>query len=65
MNDFEASIFARYPQVAALKALLYQRGAVYAAMSGSGSSVYGLFEERVTLDRLDPTHTVFYADGYK
>ena len=42
-NDFEESIFARYPVIGDVKDELYRLGAVYASMSGSGSSVYGLF----------------------
>lgn len=42
-NDFEPSVFMAYPQIAAIKATLYDMGAVYALMSGSGSAVYGLF----------------------
>ena len=44
-NDFEESIFIAYPEIAELKAKLYQKGAIYASMSGSGSSVFGIFEE--------------------
>jgi 4-diphosphocytidyl-2-C-methyl-D-erythritol kinase len=42
-NDFEASIFPQYPELADIKAKLYEMGAYYAAMSGSGSTVFGLF----------------------
>ena len=43
VNDFEESIFPRFPRIAEIKAEMYRLGAVYASMSGSGSSVYGLF----------------------
>lgn len=42
-NDFEATVFAKYPEIAAVKQRLYDQGAAYAAMSGSGSSVFALF----------------------
>jgi 4-diphosphocytidyl-2-C-methyl-D-erythritol kinase len=42
-NDFEAPVFAAYPAIADLKATILSRGAVYASMSGSGSSVFGFF----------------------
>jgi 4-diphosphocytidyl-2-C-methyl-D-erythritol kinase len=47
VNDFEASVFAKYPEIAAIKDRLYDLGAVYASMSGSGSSVFGIFDEPV------------------
>jgi len=43
MNDFEQSVFASHPTIAEIKQNLYNAGALYASMSGSGSSVYGLF----------------------
>lgn len=42
-NDFEKSVFAAHPQIEALRDRMYAEGAVYAAMSGSGSAVFGLF----------------------
>ncbi|GAA4446480.1 4-(cytidine 5'-diphospho)-2-C-methyl-D-erythritol kinase [Nibrella saemangeumensis] len=42
-NDFEDSLFPAYPSLADLKQNLYELGAVYASMSGSGSTVYGIF----------------------
>ena len=44
-NDFEPVVFRAYPEVAGIKDLLYEKGALYASMSGSGSSVYGFFEK--------------------
>lgn len=44
-NDFEASIFPHYPELAQLKAKLYANGAIYAAMTGSGSTIFGIFKE--------------------
>ena len=43
VNDFEAYAFAKYPILAQIKQSLYERGAVYAAMTGSGSALYGIF----------------------
>lgn len=47
VNDFEASVFPKYPEIAAIKDRLYDLGAVYASMSGSGSAVYGIFDSPV------------------
>ena len=46
VNDFEQSVFALHPELAAVKDHLYKMGATYAAMSGSGSALFGLFRER-------------------
>lgn len=43
-NDFEAPLFEKYPELSAIKQSLYDEGALYAAMSGSGSCLYGVFE---------------------
>ena len=42
-NDFEQTVFAVHPALAQVKEALYQRGALYAAMSGSGSACFGIF----------------------
>ncbi len=43
INDFELNVFKKYPEIKEIKDILYQLGALYASMSGSGSAVYGLF----------------------
>ena len=42
-NDFEDSVFPLYPELARIKQLLYDHGAIYASMSGSGSAMFGIF----------------------
>lgn len=44
-NQFEPSVFAAYPQLAAIKSKIVQSGALYASMSGSGSSIFGIFDD--------------------
>ncbi|MEQ9404734.1 MAG: 4-(cytidine 5'-diphospho)-2-C-methyl-D-erythritol kinase [Cyclobacteriaceae bacterium] len=45
INDFEASVFKNHPEIAGLKKEMYDEGALYASMTGSGSTVFGIFEE--------------------
>ena len=45
VNDFEATVFAKYPALEALKNDIYKKGAVYASMSGSGSALFGIFRK--------------------
>lgn len=51
-NDFEESIFKLYPIVEQVKNNLYNIGAIYASMSGSGSAVFGLFNAEVNIGKL-------------
>lgn len=53
VNDFEESVFTLHPEIGDIKQQLYNMGATYAAMTGSGSALYGLFKERP--DRLSQT----------
>ncbi len=45
-NDFEKTVFAIYPELNQVKENLYTEGAIYAAMSGSGSTMFGIFEKK-------------------
>jgi 4-diphosphocytidyl-2-C-methyl-D-erythritol kinase len=58
-NDFELSVFKNHPVIRGVKAALYEAGAIYAAMSGSGASVFGIFKETPDLRELEQTNQVF------
>ena len=45
-NDFETSVFKKFPEIGRIKEKLYSEGAVYVSMSGSGSAVYGIFDKK-------------------
>lgn len=55
-NDFETPVFDRHPEIQSIKAHLYQTGALYASMSGSGSTVFGIFDGALNLAALLPKH---------
>lgn len=57
VNDFEPVVFAHYPELAALRDTLYRHGALYAAMSGSGTALYGIFTNNPLLDATAPLAT--------
>jgi len=59
-NDFEASLFPNYPILAQLKTQLYEAGAIYASMTGSGSTIYGIFEQEVAIS-IAKNHLLFKA----
>ncbi|MBR4847993.1 MAG: 4-(cytidine 5'-diphospho)-2-C-methyl-D-erythritol kinase [Bacteroidaceae bacterium] len=51
-NDFEKSVFAKFPTIMDVKDKLYELGALYASMSGSGSAFFGIFEKECDIDKL-------------
>jgi 4-diphosphocytidyl-2-C-methyl-D-erythritol kinase len=55
-NDFETTVFEKYPAIKSCKEKMYKLGAVYASMSGSGSSVYGLFKSQPTLQNFPASY---------
>lgn len=63
INDFEASVFPQYPVIGEIKEELYHQGAIYASMSGSGSSVFGLFAADTTLPEIDWGTNAFCFKG--
>jgi len=60
VNDFETSVFEKYPEIDEIKTKLYAAGATFALMSGSGSSVFAIFEKEVNLPELEEDNLVFY-----
>jgi len=44
-NDFEQTVFKKHPELAALKQSMYEKGALYASMTGTGSAIYGIFDK--------------------
>lgn len=60
-NDFEESIFKNHPTISNVKNALYEAGALYASMSGSGASVFGIFNHVPDLKTLEQDHQVCYS----
>jgi len=54
VNDFEPEVIKVMPEIKTIKNTLYENEAIYASMSGSGSSVYGIFEKSVDLETIKP-----------
>ncbi len=57
-NDFEKPVFEKYPEIKLIKRTLYEQGALYASMTGSGSTVYGIF-------RKDAMPVFNFPSGYR
>jgi 4-diphosphocytidyl-2-C-methyl-D-erythritol kinase len=58
-NEFELSVFKNHPVIRGVKAALYEAGAIYASMSGSGASVFGIFDKTPDLSALGEANQVF------
>ena len=61
INDFELSVFKKHPILQKVKESLYHEGAVYASMSGSGSTMYAIYKDKPTLEsfkELNPTFEI-------
>ena len=58
-NDFELPVFQRFPELRLIKQSLYELGALYASMSGSGSAVYGIFESEPDIPELPKNYFVW------
>lgn len=62
-NDFEDSLFPKYPILKQIKDTLYNNGAIYASLSGSGATVYGIFEKEIEIKRLNLSQDTFIYQG--
>lgn len=63
VNDFEESVFPQFPAIGEIKEEMYRQGAIYASMSGSGSSVYGIFKEDASLPEVNFGEKAFVYQG--
>lgn len=55
-NDFEKPVFQQYPEIGSIPETLYQNGALFAGMSGSGSTIFGIFSSPPELNGIFPSH---------
>ena len=61
-NDFEEKLLLKYPTIAEVKETLYQSGAIYASMTGSGSTLYGIFENEINLKNTFPDFAMWQGN---
>jgi 4-diphosphocytidyl-2-C-methyl-D-erythritol kinase len=61
-NDFEEPVFRQYPLLADLKNDLYEMGAIFSSMSGSGSTVYGIFKTKPVIPDSLRKHVIYSGD---
>ncbi|MDA0193487.1 MAG: 4-(cytidine 5'-diphospho)-2-C-methyl-D-erythritol kinase [Bacteroidetes bacterium] len=60
-NNFESSVFKNHPEIERVKMKLYNEGAIYASMTGSGSIVYGIFESEPDITAITGSNSVFVS----
>ena len=63
VNDFELPAIKHYPEIGAIKAELYRQGAIYCSMTGSGSTVFGIFEKGADLHLSFPQHYFVFTSS--
>jgi 4-diphosphocytidyl-2-C-methyl-D-erythritol kinase len=59
VNSFESSVFYKFPELNEIKNIFLENGAIYAAMSGSGSTMYGIFKDRPSIGLFSKYEVVF------
>ena len=62
-NDFEDSLFGKYPILEEFKQLMYKNGAIYASLSGSGATVYGIFDKEIEIKKINLPQNTFVWQG--
>ncbi len=62
INDFEEILFPEYPVIKELKSAFYDSGCVFSSMSGSGSTVYGIYSKKPSIPKEIEMHVIF--EGY-
>lgn len=63
-NDFEKTLIPLFPQIDRIKQTLYENGALYASLSGSGSAVFGIFRQEYPVPQLNLPETYFKHQSY-
>ena len=61
-NDFETHLFVKYPILQIIKDQLYEQGALYASMTGSGSTIYGIFDKPKDLTSIFKNYLIWQGN---
>lgn len=60
INDFEEPVIEKYPEIGRIKEMLYEKGAIYSSMSGSGSAIFGIFDNSKNVKKEDFPGCIFW-----